>query len=79
MKPDALSPLGLPNRPGLKRAKVYTPAAAVVLLCVAVALSLSAQTVTQTFQLQNGWNAIYLEVMPTNGSPTNLFAGITSR
>ena len=41
-----------------------------------VTLGAHAQTITQTFTLQNGWNAIYLEVSPPNGSPTNLFAGL---
>ena len=35
-----------------------------------------AQTTTQSFTLQNGWNAIYLEVMPSDGTPANLFAGL---
>jgi len=35
-----------------------------------------AQDLTQTFTLQKGWNAIYLEVTPTNGDPATVFAGI---
>jgi len=30
---------------------------------------------TQTLQLQRGWNAVYLEVIPTNPSPASVFAG----
>jgi hypothetical protein len=38
----------------------------------------SAQTAprrTQTLQLQRGWNAVYLEVIPTNPAPASVFAG----
>lgn len=47
-----------------------------VLLGLAAALPLRAQQITQTFTLQNGWNAIFLSVTPTNGSPAELFAGL---
>ncbi len=30
---------------------------------------------TQTLQLQRGWNAVYLEVIPTNPAPASVFAG----
>ena len=30
---------------------------------------------TQTIQLQRGWNAVYLEVIPTNTEPASVFAG----
>ena len=30
---------------------------------------------TQTLQLQKGWNAVYLEVIPTNPAPASIFAG----
>jgi len=30
---------------------------------------------TQTFQLQAGWNAVYLEIEPLKGDPSALFAG----
>lgn len=48
----------------------------VVAALLLASLSLRAQTLTQTFTLQNGWNAIYLEVTPTDGTPTTLFAGL---
>ena len=31
---------------------------------------------TQTIQLQRGWNAVFLEVFPTNLEPASLFAGL---
>ncbi len=40
------------------------------------AAALSAATTTQTFTLQPGWNAIYLEVQPPNEAPATVFAGI---
>ena len=40
------------------------------------ALAARAQTLTQTFTLQKGWNAIYLEVTPLDGDPATLFAEI---
>jgi hypothetical protein len=50
-----------------------------ILLClvasVASARSL-AQTLTQTFELRPGWNAIWLEVEPTNRTPTSVFADL---
>lgn len=35
-----------------------------------------AQSVTQTVTLQPGWNAVYLEVQPTNNSTGAVFAGL---
>jgi hypothetical protein len=41
-----------------------------------LAVPASAQpTRTQTLQLQRGWNAVYLEVIPTNADPASVFAG----
>ncbi len=37
---------------------------------------LPAQFVTQTLTLQPGWNAVYLEVQPTNNSAGAVFAGL---
>jgi len=34
------------------------------------------QTVTQTLSLQPGWNAVFLEVEPTDNSPAVVFAGL---
>ena len=31
---------------------------------------------TQTLQLRRGWNAVYLEVIPTNPAPASVFAGM---
>jgi hypothetical protein len=42
------------------------------------ATEVSAQTAprrTQTIQLQRGWNAVYLEVIPLNAAPASVFAG----
>jgi len=41
-----------------------------------LAISASAQTTTQTFQLRNGWNSIWLEVEPTNAEIAVVFAGL---
>ncbi|HRR34422.1 MAG TPA: hypothetical protein P5026_10005 [Kiritimatiellia bacterium] len=41
-----------------------------MLVCVA-----TAQTRTQTISLEKGWNAVWLEVQPTNAAPAALFAG----
>jgi hypothetical protein len=49
--------------------------AGLALLCFAT-FGTRAQTITQTFTFQNGWNAIYLEVTPPDGTPANLFAGL---
>jgi hypothetical protein len=38
--------------------------------------SANAQQLTQTFNLHPGWNSIFLEVDPTDRTPTNLFAGL---
>ena len=39
-------------------------------------LSVSAQSITQTFSLRAGWNSIWLEVQPANNSISNVFAGL---
>ncbi|HXG47977.1 MAG TPA: hypothetical protein VNO52_10150 [Methylomirabilota bacterium] len=39
-------------------------------------ITASAQTTTQTFQLRNGWNSIWLEVQPTNAEISVVFAGL---
>jgi len=38
--------------------------------------SSDAQTVTQSFVLQPGWNAIYLEVQPTDNRASSVFANL---
>ena len=47
-------------------------------LCMAVAAMLSvsafAQTRTQTVALEKGWNAVWLEVQPSDPNPANVFA-----
>lgn len=56
-------------------------AAGLLVLLAGVSLpapEVSAQTAprrTQTLQLQRGWNAVYLEVIPTNPDPASVFAG----
>lgn len=37
---------------------------------------LGAQTTTQTFQLRNGWNSLWLEIEPTNAEIAVAFAGV---
>ncbi len=46
------------------------------LLLTLLVASASAQTVTQTFQLRNGWNSIWLEVEPTNAEIAQVFANL---
>src|SRR5262245_5302477 len=36
----------------------------------------SGQSVTQTFQLRNGWYSIWLEIEPTNAEIAAVFAGL---
>ncbi|MDB6152670.1 MAG: hypothetical protein JWL90_1123 [Chthoniobacteraceae bacterium] len=45
-------------------------------IALCVALTLRANAATQQFTLQPGWNAIYLEVAPTNPDPLAVFAGL---
>lgn len=46
------------------------------ILLTLLATSAGAQTVSQTFQLRNGWNSIWLEVEPTNSEISVVFAGL---
>jgi hypothetical protein len=48
----------------------------IALLVLALVVETSAQSVTQTFQLRNGWNSIWLEVEPTNAEIETVFAGL---
>ena len=41
-----------------------------------LAASARAQTVSQTFQLRNGWNSIWMEVEPTNAEIASVFANL---
>jgi hypothetical protein len=43
---------------------------------VALSFRLGAQTTTQTFQLRNGWNSLWLEIEPTNAEIAVAFAGV---
>lgn len=53
------------------------PARLSVLLAVLAFIApVRAQTLTQNFGLKAGWNAIWLEVKPSNGLPATVFAGI---
>lgn len=51
------------------------PSLAALVLSLGLAASHS-QVVTQTITLQPGWNAVYLEVTPTNKATTAAFAGL---
>ena len=48
---------------------------AIFFLDVVAALGAGAQTRTQTVLLAKGWNAVWLEVAPQEGSPDSLFEG----
>lgn len=48
----------------------------IAVLTLALTVETSAQLVTQTFQLRNGWNSIWLEVEPTNAEIASVFAGM---
>jgi hypothetical protein len=67
-------------KPNCPRRRVRIAIGLLALLTGATNLAsvVSAQTPprrTQTLQLQRGWNAVFLEVIPTNPAPANLFAG----
>ena len=49
---------------------------AFTLLAAGAALVVPAQEVTQTFTLQPGWNAVWLEVQPADNAPAAVFAGL---
>src|SRR5690349_15410101 len=46
------------------------------LLLMCLAVSAGAQTVSQTFQLRNGWNSIWVEVEPTNAGIAAIFTNL---
>ena len=50
-------------------------AAGVVAVCFAAGVARS-QNVTQSFTLQPGWNAIYLEVRPADNSTATIFSNL---
>jgi hypothetical protein len=58
--------------------KIHHPQTAglCVLLSLAGLFPLHAQTLTQTYPLQNGWNAISLDVYPTDTAPAAVFANL---
>ena len=68
----------IPNRraPGLKRNQGRGLVGALAVLCLTAAVSLPAQTMTQTFSLRPGWNAIYLEVAPADPAPSAVFTNL---
>jgi len=54
----------------------WRPAALAALLWLVHLSVARAQTVTQTLTLQPGWNAVYLEVQPSNNSANAVFGGL---
>lgn len=60
---------------GITRWRMLLPGLLMALLLL-VGYGALAQTLTQTFTLQNGWNAIHLEVTPSDGNPASLFADL---
>lgn len=46
------------------------------MLVAGLAWTASAQEVTETFTLQPGWNAVWLEVQPADNAPAAVFAGL---
>lgn len=52
------------------------PLILLAILLFARGLATHAQTIDQSFELQPGWNAVWLEVDPTNRSPSAVFAGL---
>src|SRR5688572_9373267 len=58
-----------PYHRGALRSGILTIFCLLTLLTVA-----HAQTTTQTIQLSNGWNAVWLEVAPTNNSSDAVFS-----
>ncbi|MCZ7640616.1 MAG: hypothetical protein M5U12_33885 [Verrucomicrobia bacterium] len=51
-------------------------AASLVLRCGPGAADAAVALRTQTLRLEPGWNAIYLEVYPTEAEPRTVFAGL---
>ena len=47
-----------------------------VLVCGFMASTCWSQSITQSITLQPGWNAVYLEVQPTNNAANVVFAGL---
>jgi hypothetical protein len=60
----------------LKSSQSMWRVARVCLLASLIGSSASAQTHTQSFTLQPGWNAVYVEVEPADNSTDALFAGL---
>jgi hypothetical protein len=48
----------------------------IVLACCLCAISARAQTITQSFVLQPGWNSVYLEVQPADNSAATVFTNL---
>jgi len=72
---------GKPSRPrDLGRREIFRfgalPFSIVLAMLLPGGIGVRAQDATQTFTLQKGWNAVYLEVTPTNRDPATVFAGI---
>ena len=59
----------------MKSAKRVLPIVAASAICFA-ALPIKAQNVTQTITLQPGWNAIWIEVQPTNNRASAVFSNL---
>lgn len=59
----------------MKPAKRVLPIVAASAICFA-ALPIKAQNVTQTITLQPGWNAIWIEVQPTNNRASAVFSNL---
>lgn len=57
-------------------AQMASLVAACTLVLLAVVTASAAPTMTQTIQLQSGWNSVYLEVTPANVDPAAVFAGM---
>src|SRR6478672_5566355 len=63
-----------PWRPVSVSAHLLVLLAVVAMLAPAVSAQTAPRRV-QTLQLQRGWNAVFLEVIPINTAPASVFAG----
>jgi hypothetical protein len=75
MKTALVSPPGCQRTTGFRRPGIAHALATLIAVGSAISWCHS-QTVTQTLTLQPGWNAVFLEVEPTDNLPSEVFAGL---
>ncbi len=76
MKIRTILPAGIPRGIAPRARRFRRGAALLFLLALMPRAVMAVPFQTQSLSLQSGWNAIYLDVMPTNASPEAVFAGL---